>query len=226
MKRLCPAASSAFFSRAFTLLELVVVMAVIALLATLVLPSLTGVKTRAQGLSCLNNLRQWGSATHAFAVDHDDLLPKDGAPNGASLREGWYVDLPRILGLPPYAEMPWRTNAAFEPGRSVWICPTNRRRSNGFNLFHYCLNQHINKAGSGNQIRLSSIRRPATAIWLFDNGKAAAVAQQNNVHKDLHRSGAHFLFLDGHVARFNSSDCWDFTSDRGRTNHPALQWFP
>ena len=196
------------------------------ILVALTIPTLGRVKERSRGVGCRNNLRQWGIATHLFANDHDDLLPKDGAPNGTSTQEGWYVDLPAVLGIPTYRSLDWRTNASIEPSPSIWICPTNRRRSNGNNLFHYCLNEHINDTGSGNQIRLGLIDRPSAAVWLFDNGKLAAVAQQNNVHPDLHRRGAHFLFLDGHTAHFGAVDYWDSKARKGLTNHAEIQWFP
>jgi prepilin-type processing-associated H-X9-DG protein len=122
--------------------------------------------------------------------------------------------------------MSWRTNAAVAPGRSLWICPANSRRSNGTNLFHYCLNEHVNGIGSGNQIKLTAIPHPALTVWLFDNGKLAAVAQQNNAHTNLHNRGANFTFLDGHSARFNQREYWDFGSNQGRTNNPSLIWFP
>ena len=213
-------------ARAFTLIELLVVIAVIAILASLLLPALSRAKEKAKGASCLNNLRQWGLATQLFATDNNDLLPKDGSPNGTSIDEGWYNDLPRMLGLPPYRHMPWYTNAAIEPGRSLWICPSNSRRSNGNNLFHYCLNEHVNGMGSDKQVKLSSLPCPARQVWLFDNGKLAAVAQQNNVHTNLHNRGAQFTFLDGHSARFRNSDYWDFAQDLGRTNNPNLVWIP
>jgi prepilin-type processing-associated H-X9-DG protein len=122
--------------------------------------------------------------------------------------------------------MPWRTNANIDPGRSLWICPSNPRRSNGNNLFHYCLNEHVNGIGTGNQVRLGSLPRPTTLVWLFDNGKLAAVAQQNNVHTNLHSHGAQFTFLDGHSARFHSREYWDFQKNAGRTNNPGVAWIP
>jgi len=212
--------------RAFTLIELLVVVAILGLLAAILLPALSRAKHKALAVPCLNHLKQWGLATHLFAADNNDFLPKDGSPNGTSLDEGWYNDLPRVLGLPSYRAMPWRTNASIDPGRSLWICPANLRRSNGNNLFHYCLNEHVNGSGVGNQVRLSSIRQPVRIIWLFDNGKLAAVAQQNNVHTNLHSNGAQFTFLDGHSARAANRDYWDFTRNEGRTNNPALQWIP
>ena len=212
--------------RGFTLIELLVVMAVLAILASLLLPALHRAKQAAHGATCLNNLKQWGLATQMFAADNNDYLPKDGTPNGRSLSEGWYNDLPRVLGLPCYELMPWHTNALIEPGRCLWICPANPRRSSGHNLFHYCLNEHVNGRGEGNQVKLSSIPHPALTVWLFDNGGTNGVAQVGNVHTNLHNHGANFTFLDGHSARFHNREYWDFAAHKGITNNPSLVWYP
>ena len=211
---------------AFTLIELLVVIAIIAILAALLLPALSRAKEKANAACCLNNLKQWGLATQMFASENDDLLPKDGSPNGTSIDEGWYNDLPRVIGLRAYKEMPWRTNASVAPGRSTWICPSNPRRSNGNNLFHYCLNEHVNGTGAGKQTKLSRVPRPVATVWLFDNGGLAAVAQQNNVHTNLHTQGAHFTFLDGHAQRFRNREYWNFALNKGITNNPSLVWVP
>ncbi|HWH71782.1 MAG TPA: prepilin-type N-terminal cleavage/methylation domain-containing protein, partial [Candidatus Sulfotelmatobacter sp.] len=92
--------------RGFTLVELLVVIAIIAILFSLLLPSLSRGRHQAQAAACLNNLKQWGLATQLFACDNEDYLPKDGSPNGTSITEGWYNDLPRMLGVPVYREMP------------------------------------------------------------------------------------------------------------------------
>jgi prepilin-type N-terminal cleavage/methylation domain-containing protein/prepilin-type processing-associated H-X9-DG protein len=214
-------------SRAFTLIELLVVMAIIAILAGLLLTVINHATASARAISCRNNLRQWGQATLLFVADNKDFLPKDGSPNGTSVNEGWYIDLPRTLGLPTYQEMPWRTNADIDPGHCLWICPSNPRRSNGTNLFHYCLNEHVNNTGTSNyRMRMGCVRRPALTVWLFDNGKLAAVAQQNNVHSNLHNKGAQFVFLDGHAERFRNFEYWNFATGQGRTNNPDLVWIP
>jgi prepilin-type N-terminal cleavage/methylation domain-containing protein/prepilin-type processing-associated H-X9-DG protein len=211
---------------AFTLIELLVVIAIIAILASLLLPALSQAKEKAKRTSCLSNLKQWGAATFLFAGENDDLLPKDGSPIGNSINEGWYIDLPKMIGIPTYRELPWRTNASIDPGRTTWLCPSNRRRSNGIHLFHYCLNEHVNLSGAGNQIALGAVHNPEKVIWLFDNGKTNAVAQQNNVHPDLHNRGANFLFLDGHAARFPAKAYWNLTTNKGLTNNPELAWYP
>ena len=212
--------------RGFTLIELLVVIAIIAILAALLLPALGKARDSARAIVCRNNLKQWGLATQLYATDHQDFLPTDGSASGSSRTAGWYVDLPKEMNLPIYARMEWRTNASIDPGKSVWICPSNPRRSNGKNLFHYCLNEHVNGTGAGRQVRLSSIRRPAATVWLFDNGGRSPVAQENNVHTNLHNHGAQFTFLDGHARRFRNTEYWNFSKNKGRTNNPELVWYP
>ena len=213
-------------SLGFSLSEMLVSVATMAVVASLLLAAVQKGKAQGQRIGCLNNLRQWGLATHLFSSDHDDFLPKDGAASGRSEAEGWYIDLPRTLGVPAYYEMPWHTNSAIDPGSSIWICPANRRRSNGSNLFHYCLNEYVNLLGAGNQVRFSAVPQPSSTVWLFDNGGHAPVARQNNPHTNLHDRGAQFSFLDGHARRFHRRDYWDAKNNRGLTNNPSLIWNP
>jgi prepilin-type N-terminal cleavage/methylation domain-containing protein len=213
----------------FTLIELLMVIAIIAILTSLMLPALRRARDLAKGIACLNNLKQWGLATQLYIADNADFLPPDGksAPHDQDTTVGWYIQLPQQLGLPRYHDMTWRKDPDVNLGRSVWICPANRRRSNGINLFHYCLNEHVNGTGTNNApVRHSSIQRPTQVVWLFDNGKLAAVAQQNNVHTNIHSQGAQFVLLDGHAARFPNAEYWDFAAGKGRTNNPNLIWIP
>jgi prepilin-type N-terminal cleavage/methylation domain-containing protein/prepilin-type processing-associated H-X9-DG protein len=212
--------------RAFTLIELLVVIAIIAILASLLLPALSRSKQAAHTVSCANNLKQWGAATQMYVAENDDYLPSDGSPNGYS-DIGWYMDLPPVLKIPTYHEMPWRQNPNIDPGHSIWICPANPRRSDGFMLFHYCLNEHVNGTGATNRpIKLCTIRQPSRVVWLFDNGKIAGVAQENNVHTNLHNHGANISFLDGRAARFKNTEYWDFKTHKGRLDNPNLLWYP
>jgi prepilin-type processing-associated H-X9-DG protein len=209
------------------LIELLVVIAVIAILASLLLPAVAQAKKRAHGIVCRNNLKQWSLARELYSTENDDFLPPEGSPNGITPNNAWYVLLPGLVGVKSYHEMPWRTNAAEPLSHSIFICPSNTNRSNGNNLFHYCLNEHLDETGNYDRPRRSSsINHPSEMVWMFDNGKRAAVAQQNNVHTNLHAKGAHFAFLDGHVSGFRSWEYWDFKNDRGLTNNPSLIWLP
>jgi prepilin-type processing-associated H-X9-DG protein len=136
------------------------------------------------------------------------------------------VQLPRELGLPRYVDMPWRTNAASDPGNSVWICPSNARRSNGNNLFHYCLNENVTGTGASDKpTKLSSIRQPSAVVWMFDSKNLPAVGPGSYVHTNLHNKGAQFVFLDGHVQRFRVAAYRD-SAGEVVTNNPDLVWCP
>jgi len=68
-------------SQAFTLVELLVVIAVIGTLAALLLPALKNAKARSKTLACVSQLKQIGVASIAFAGDNDERLPAATMPN-------------------------------------------------------------------------------------------------------------------------------------------------
>jgi len=61
--------------QAFTLVELLVVIAIIAILAALLLPALSAAKSQARSNACLSNLKQLGQAIFIYTSDFADRLP-------------------------------------------------------------------------------------------------------------------------------------------------------
>ena len=68
----------------FSLIEFVIVMALIAILASLIQPSLQKMIIHSMRIVCLNQMRQIHLASSSFAQDHDGNLPSQVRPNGTS----------------------------------------------------------------------------------------------------------------------------------------------
>jgi prepilin-type N-terminal cleavage/methylation domain-containing protein len=61
--------------RAFTLVELLVVISIISVLMGILMPALSGVRRQATALMGMRNQREVATAVNLFAADHGDLYP-------------------------------------------------------------------------------------------------------------------------------------------------------
>lgn len=78
-------------SQGFTITELLVVIAIMAILCAILLPALDKGRSRAQAISCLNNLRQLQLAWQMYTVEENDELPANNYVNGFKLGSGLTV---------------------------------------------------------------------------------------------------------------------------------------
>src|SRR5579884_3483533 len=63
----------------FTLVELLVVIALIAILAAILFPVIAQARESARSASCLSNLRQLAAAMHIYTTDADETYPVDAS---------------------------------------------------------------------------------------------------------------------------------------------------
>jgi prepilin-type N-terminal cleavage/methylation domain-containing protein len=106
--------------RAFTLIEMLVVIAVIGILAALLLPVLSRAKAKAQRTTCLNNLRQIALGVRLYSDDSNDASPSPGAAgltitNLDSLYSGYKTLMKNYVGL----------NGASSPQNKLFDCPAD-----------------------------------------------------------------------------------------------------
>jgi prepilin-type N-terminal cleavage/methylation domain-containing protein/prepilin-type processing-associated H-X9-DG protein len=109
--------------REFTLIELLVVIAIIAILASMLLPALNQALNQAKLISCVNNLKQVGTAVNMYAGDYNGYMPC-GVRGGDTKEWGcadarWENNLATYLGLAPQSYL-------LRPvGSNIFVCPSS-----------------------------------------------------------------------------------------------------
>ena len=111
----------------FTLVEMLVVIAIISLLAALLLPVLAQAKARAKRIQCVGNLREIGVADHVFENEHAGKLPTQTSTNDGGASE--LVTAAYQVSGPFYYSSSFLRPLAGELGTPVlFACPADLER--------------------------------------------------------------------------------------------------
>jgi prepilin-type processing-associated H-X9-DG protein/prepilin-type N-terminal cleavage/methylation domain-containing protein len=211
--------------RAFTIVELLVVIAVIAVLTAILLPSLSQAKFAARRITCVNNLRQLGLAAQMYWEDHegDAFRYIAGVSNGGTIywfgwiepwvpgNEGARAFDPAAGALYPYLS-----------GRGVEVCPSLDYTSHLFKLkatgaaYGYGYNIHLSAPATQPPVKIQRATRTADIALLADAGQINDFQEPASPDNPLveefyyitdteptvhfrHRRRANVLYCDGHV---------------------------
>jgi prepilin-type N-terminal cleavage/methylation domain-containing protein/prepilin-type processing-associated H-X9-DG protein len=83
-------ARNSYFSRAFTLIEVIVVLAIIVIMMAMVYPAFTTISERAKATKDMSNLRQIGILMQTYLNDNDQILPATTTWPGTNATPGLY----------------------------------------------------------------------------------------------------------------------------------------
>lgn len=186
---------------AFTLVELMVVVAITASLGGILLTAIGIARGAARRVACLNNLRQVGMAAVAYADEHDGLLPAEGNKGARrpAASPAWFYRLPPYLGM-----------ADVNRRNSVFQCPS----FHAFDPSHfdhaspksYKLNGYLDNRGRRPHYQLGRAPDEGRIVGFIDAvagetgmgqwGHAAHTA----VDEERHGGRANVLYLDMHTA--------------------------
>ena len=219
----------------FTLIELLIAIAIIAILAGILLPALNGARAKALTIKCAGNLKQLSMGLIQYGTDHGDYFPHIANPEPTGEPMLVWDDL-----INEYAPGPKLTAEEREArfvkikgAANLYLCPSDRagNSSYGADLYRrtYALtrgtsnpedyNKYPGIYGSGAAIRTGSIKFPSRTFTLVEmahntntlgytsNASIQNAAKQWTGDPALHGPFRYnYAFADGHVELKNSQE--------------------
>ncbi len=183
----------------FTLIELLIVIAIIAILASMLLPALRKARDKAKQISCAGNLKQIGSAQHMYVNDSNGFF--------------WAADLgetdPRDWRMQVY-DYGFRVqkNPAGMPDvprlqcQRSYVVGSMAGRKPG-NFTSYGMNRKINNKEN---VRMARLKKTEKKVMFADSSEQSAFLERYGINNPAyyymdirHNFGANIVYVDGHL---------------------------
>jgi prepilin-type N-terminal cleavage/methylation domain-containing protein/prepilin-type processing-associated H-X9-DG protein len=161
---------------AFTLIELLTVIAIIGILAAIIIPTVGAVRNKAKGVRCASNLRQIGVAIRGFANDNKGMIvPYRGEPTSAENDTPilWTEYLVPYMSIKtPDGKMPTLADGSDykEDSRFFYMCPSSPVPVNWRAWGNYALHPVVMKATGSKKpnFPITKVQRPSQLILIAD----------------------------------------------------------
>jgi len=193
----------------FTLLELLTVIAIIVLLASILLPAMGRAKEMGRRISCTNNLKQIGIAVTMYTMDYQGWFP-----NARIVTTGntWWDNLSVYLNV---RLEQWKRLGA------PWRCPSDdckERHGTPLPYADYMWNYYLTNIAASSDLaqKISQVKTPSKTLTATDREWGSGTFGTYSYVYNRHMLGANYLYCDGHVR-------WASIRDMTTAGWPANQ---
>ena len=223
----------------FTLIELLVVIAIIAILAAILLPALNSARERGRTASCINNLKQIGTAQEMYRGDNEDWFCE--YEPGTAVFKGEKLNWMRwMFLLDPYVQMvEYVSKTDYGKMGPVLGCPSDanfnitynggdkmgssNNTSYGYN-YKLCL-----RAGEAGKIvvwKYEKVKTPSGKIMFADayhnedisTTQGSSKLNESTKIAQRHNKGANILWVAGHVSTLGEAETQEIRTHSSGAN--------
>jgi len=205
-----------FTRDAFTLVELLTSIAIIAILAGILFPVLQSTLSKARTSKCNNNLRQIGVAVGMYVSEHCGQLPIGFCLEAPSFTNNWGPLISVYLG---YYALPRNWDEYWERMTSgVFRCP-ELADADAYKNNSYRWNFNLQRGTANTALYLTEVPNPSMTLMVAEKPGYPLFANLSGISFP-HDGKGNCLFVDGHVEILSSEEMEKRASDGSLIYNP------